>query len=56
MTYDEALRLGVEERRIGDVVIRLAGKRALIRMKDTVRDSDRMDARFLQMRLQDEKE
>ena len=56
VTYDEALRLGVEERRIGDVVIRLAGKRALIRMKDTVRDSDRMDVRFLQMRLQDEKE
>ena len=28
----------------------------LIRMKDTVRDADRMDVRFLQVRLQDEKE
>ena len=56
VTYHEAQRHGVEECRIGDVVIPLAGKRLLIRMKDTVRDSDRMDVRFLQMRLRDEKE
>ena len=54
VTYDEALRLGVEERQIDDVVIPLAGKQALIRMKDTVRDSDRMDVRFLEMRLREE--
>ena len=55
VTYDEALRLGVEERQIDDVVIPLAGMQALIRMKDTVRDSDRMDVRFLEMRLRQEK-
>ena len=54
VTYDEALRHGVEERRVGDVVIPLAGKQVLIRMKDTVRDSDRMDVRFLETRLQQE--
>ncbi len=54
VTYDEAQGHGVEECRIGDVVIPLAGKRLLIRMKDTVRDSDRMDAWFLEARLQAE--
>ena len=46
VTYDEAQRHGVEECRIEDVVIPLAGKRLLIRMKDTARDSDRTDVRF----------
>ena len=54
VTYDEAQRHGVEECRIGDVVIPLPGKRLLIRMKDTVRDADRMDVRFLETRLQEE--
>ena len=42
------------ERHVEDVVIPLAGKRLLIRMKDTVRHSDRMDVRFLKMRLEDD--
>ena len=54
VAYDEALRHDVEERRIDDVVIPLAGKRSLIRMKDTVRDSDRMDVRFLETLLREE--
>ena len=43
ITYDDATSLDIEERLVGDVVIPLAGKRLLIRMKDTVRNSDRMD-------------
>ena len=54
ITYEDAIREGTEERRIDDVVIPLAGKRLLIRMKDTVRDSDRMDVRFLRSRIDDE--
>ena len=56
VTYDEALRLGVDECRLDDVVVPLAGKRSLVRMKNTVRDSDRMDVRFLETLLRDESE
>ena len=54
ITYADAIREETEERLINDVVIPLAGKRLLIRMKDTVRDSDRMDVRFLRLRIDDE--
>lgn len=54
ITYDEALEQDIEERLVEDVVIPLAGKRLLIRMKDTVRDSDRMDVGFLRWRIEDE--
>ncbi len=54
VTYADAILQGIEERRIEDVVIPLAGKQLLIRMKDTVRDSDRMDVRFLQWRIEDD--
>jgi hypothetical protein len=54
ITYEDAIRQDTEERRIDDVVIPLAGKQLLIRMKDTVRDSDRMDVRFLRLRIEDE--
>ena len=36
ITYEDAIREDTEERLIDDVVIPLAGKRLLIRMKDTV--------------------
>ena len=54
ITYEDAIREDTEERVVDDVVIPLAGKRLLIRMKDTVRDSDRMDVRFLRLRIDDE--
>ena len=52
--YEDAIRQDTEERRIDDVVIPLAGKQLLIRMKDTARDSDRMDVRFLRWRIEDD--
>ena len=54
VTYADAILQDIEARRIEDVVIPLAGKQLLIRMKDTVRDSDRMDVRFLQWRIEDD--
>lgn len=54
VTYADAVREGVETRVVNGVPIPIAGKRTLIRMKDTVRDSDRMDVRFLQLRLAEE--
>ena len=54
VTYADAVREGVETRVVNGVPIPIAAKRVLIRMKDTVRDSDRMDVRFLQLRLADE--
>ena len=56
ITYDDATAQDIEERLVEDVVIPLAGKRLLIRMKDTVRDSDRMDVGFLRWRIEDEEE
>ena len=53
ITYDDATSQDIEERRIEDVIIPLAGKRLLIRTKNTVRDSDKMDVRFLQWRIED---
>ncbi len=49
VTYDDAIVQGIE-----DVDIPLAGKQLLIRMKNTLRDSDRMDVRFLQWRIEDD--
>lgn len=54
VTYADAVREGVETRVVSGVAVPLAGKRTLIRMKDTLRDSDRMDVRFLQLRLAEE--
>jgi len=54
VTYDEAIRLDIERRQVDEVTIPVAGKRLLIRMKDTVRPSDRMDVGFLQLRLEAE--
>ena len=56
ITHDDATSQDVEERLVEDVVIPLAGKRLLIRMKDTVRNSDKMDVGFLRWRIEDETE
>ena len=54
ITYEDAIAQDVEDRRLEDVVIPLAGKQLLIRLKDTLRDSDRMDVRFLRWRIEDD--
>lgn len=52
ITYEEAVRHDVEHRDIDGVRVPLAGKRLLIRLKDTVRPSDHMDVGFLKLRLE----
>lgn len=54
VTYDEAVRVGIETFRLQGVEIPLASKELLIRMKDTVRESDAMDVRFLRLRIEEE--
>ncbi len=47
--YEEALRLGVVDFVLEGVTIPLASVAALIRMKDTVRPSDKADVMFLRV-------
>ena len=54
ITYDEAMQGGVETMRLEDVDVPIAGKRLLIRMKQTIRDSDRTDVQFLRLRIEEE--
>ena len=51
--YEQA-RPGVEQIEVEGVVIPLASKELLIRMKDTVRPSDHQDVEYLQLRLREE--
>lgn len=52
--YATALAGGVETRDVLGVPIPVAGKALLIRMKQTVRESDRADVRFLRLRIEEE--
>jgi hypothetical protein len=45
--YHTAVAEGMEEVEVAGVTVKLASKPLLIRMKDTVRDSDRSDVSFL---------
>jgi hypothetical protein len=53
VTYQEAVQAGSETFRIQGVEIPVATKQMLIRMKDTVRESDAMDVRFLRLRIEE---
>lgn len=46
---------GIDRITVEDVVIPVAGKETLIRMKDTARDSDRSDVAFLRIRIEEER-
>lgn len=51
--YTQAVE-GIERREVEGVSIPVASKPLLIRMKQTVRDSDRADVQFLRLRLEEE--
>jgi hypothetical protein len=53
--YAEAAASGLEWMEVQGVKIPVAGKELLIRTKDTIRESDAMDVRFLLLRLEEEK-
>lgn len=52
--YNEASQ-GMEFKEIEGIRIPIPKKELLIRMKDTVRDSDKMDVQFLKIQLEEEK-
>ena len=52
--YREATALGVDKFVVSGVEIPVVRKPLLIRMKDTVRESDAVDVRFLRLRIQEE--
>jgi hypothetical protein len=41
--------------RIGDVAVPVAGKELLVRMEQTVRESDKADVHFLRMRMEEDR-
>jgi hypothetical protein len=53
--YAAALEAGIEHRELMGVRIPLATKELLVRMKDTVRESDRADVRFLNLLIEEER-
>jgi hypothetical protein len=53
VSYADALE-GIETFEIQGVEIPVASKELLIRMKDTIRESDAMDVRFLRLRIEEE--
>jgi hypothetical protein len=53
--YEKAVELGVDVFEIEGVEIPLASKELLIRTKDTVRESDAVDVRFLRLKIEREK-
>lgn len=55
ISYGQAVLEGVDRLRVGDVEAPVASKELLIRMKDTIRDSDKSDAQFLRLRIQEER-
>jgi hypothetical protein len=55
LSFAEAARGGVETRRLEDVDIPLATKEFLIRTKNTVRESDQSDVKFLRLRIAEER-
>jgi transcription-repair coupling factor (superfamily II helicase) len=55
VTYSEAAKSDIETFKVQDVRIPVASKEILIRMKDTIRESDALDVRFLHLRIDEEK-
>jgi len=54
ITWSDAMKRGVDMIEVGGARIPVAGKELLISMKDTVRESDAADVRFLRLRLEEE--
>jgi transcription-repair coupling factor (superfamily II helicase) len=55
VTYSKTAESGIQIFKVQDVEIPVASKEFLIRMKDTIRESDAMDVRFLHLRIEEEK-
>ena len=55
VTYSDAAASGIETFNVEGVRIPVASKELLIRMKDTIRESDAVDVRFLRLRIEEER-
>jgi hypothetical protein len=55
ISYASAFQSGVERLPVGEIEVPVASKELLIRMKDTLRDSDKSDVRFLQLSIEEER-
>jgi hypothetical protein len=55
ITYAETADSGIESFKVREVEIPVASKETLIRMKDTIRESDALDVRFLRLRIDEDK-
>jgi hypothetical protein len=54
VTYAEAVRDGIAYHRLGELEVPVAKREVLIRMKNTVRDSDKSDVGFLRRQLEEQ--
>ncbi|HEY9421314.1 MAG TPA: hypothetical protein VIW92_07870 [Thermoanaerobaculia bacterium] len=54
ISYSEAVEVGIDTFTIRDVQIPVASKELLIRTKNTIRESDAVDVRFLRLRIEEE--
>lgn len=54
VTYADAIAGGIEIFNVRGVEIPVASKELLIRMKNTIRESDAVDVRFLRLRIEEE--
>jgi hypothetical protein len=54
ISYSEALEGGIDTFTLQGVEIPVASKNLLIRLKNTIRESDAMDVRFLRLRIEEE--
>jgi hypothetical protein len=55
VTYSETAKSGIEIFKIQDIEIPVASKESLIQMKNTIRESDALDVRFLHLRIDEER-
>ena len=55
ISWAEAIASGTETMNIGDVAVPVAGKELLVRMKQTVRESDKADVHVLRMRIEEDR-
>jgi hypothetical protein len=55
ITYREAIAEGVDHHRLDNVEIPIPTREVLIRMKNTLRDSDKSDAGFLRRQIEEER-
>jgi transcription-repair coupling factor (superfamily II helicase) len=53
--YSDAAESDIETFKVRDVEIPVASKEILIRMKNTIRESDALDVRFLHLRIEEDK-